>query len=307
MTLFAGVDVGGTNLRVGVVDDLKLIYNKRYRADFSEICRSQPAASAWEAIVETIAHALEKALQIFPDIAAIGIGFPGFIDPTSGAILQSPNLPGLQNVDLAASLSARLGRPVLIENDAVAAAFGEYSLQRNTTHSLVYIGLGTGVGGGFIHADKPFIGQHGAAMEIGHLIVDTSATARLCGCGNSGCLERYASASGVAMSYRLATGIEAGAKEVADLANDGDVHAIEAYRLAGSSLARAVAHIVKILDISQVVLGGGLTNSWSLAEEAFNQRLQADLIPALSNNVYVRISSSRDEAGIIGAAMLAGV
>lgn len=307
MTLFAGVDVGGTNLRVGVVDDLKLIYNKRYRADFSEICRNQPADVAWEAIVETIAHALEKALQIFPDIAAIGIGFPGFIDPMTGAIIQSPNLPGLQNVDLAASLSTRLGRPVLIENDAVAAAFGEYSLQRNTTHSLVYIGLGTGVGGGFIHADKPFTGQHGTAMEIGHLIVDTSTTARACGCGNSGCLERYASASGVSVSYQLATGTEADAREIADLANNGDTHAIEAYRLAGASLAQAVAHIVKILDVSQVVLGGGISNSWSLAEEAFNERLQADLIPALSKNVYVRVSSSRDEAGIIGAAMLAAL
>jgi glucokinase len=305
MTLLAGVDVGGTNLRVGVVDDLRLIYNKRYRADFSEICRTQPPDMAWDAIVVTIAHALDKALQIFPDITAIGIGFPGFIDPTSGAILQSPNLPGLHNVDLAGSLSKRLGRPVLVENDAVAAAYGEYSLQRNTTHSLVYIGLGTGVGGGFIHADKPFTGQNGTAMEIGHLIVDTSGTARVCGCGNTGCLERYASASGVATSYKLATGLELDAKEVAELAHKGDAHAIEAYRLAGTSLARAVAHIAKILDVSQIVIGGGLSNSWSLAEAAFNQQLQADLIPALSKNVYVRVSTSGDEAGIIGAAMLA--
>lgn len=307
MTFYAGIDVGGTNLRVGVVEDMRLIYTKRFHTDFAQLCRSHPPEIAWRQIVETIANALEKVLQVFPDIASIGVGFPGFIDPVNGTILQSPNLPGLQRVDLAADLSAKINRPVVVENDAVAAAYGEHCLYRNTSHSLVYIGLGTGVGGGLVYAGKPYVGQHGAAMEVGHIIVDTSDTARPCGCGNRGCLEQYASASGVALSYKLATGLEFDAIRIAELAAAGDAHALAAFDLAGMHLAQAVAHLSKILDIGQIVIGGGLSNVWVLLEGAFNRQLQSVLIPVLRNNTYIRVSTSGDEAGIIGAAMLSSL
>lgn len=307
MTLYAGIDVGGTNLRVGVVEDMRLIYTKRSQTDFSRFCLDNPPDVAWRQIVNTVAEALEKVLQVFPDIAAIGIGFPGFIDPVSGTILQSPNLPGLQSVDLATDLSAIIDRPVVVENDAVAAAYGEHCLYKGAFHSLVYIGLGTGVGGGLIYADRPFVGQHGTAMEVGHIIVDTTQAARLCGCGNQGCLERYASASGLALSYKLATGIKLDSEEVSRLAAAGDPHALAAFELAGKHLAQAVAHISKILDIGQIVIGGGLSSAWVFMEKSFNRQLKHDLIPALRNNVYVRISTSGDEAGIIGAAMLASL
>lgn len=304
MSLLAGIDVGGTNLRIGVVEDTRVVYQKRFHTNFAQLCRLHAPDAAWMHIVEAVAAPLLEVLQLFPDIESIGIGFPGFMDPENGTVLQSPNLPGLYRVDLAGDVAARIGRPVIVENDAVAAAYGEYRMLGMATSSLVYIGLGTGVGGGFIHADRPFTGQHGAAMEVGHIIVEQSETARPCGCGNRGCMEQYASASGVALSYKLATGFDLDAVKVVELAKEGDPHAQAAFSLAGSCLAQAVAHIAKILDVGQVVIGGGLSISWALMQESFTTQLQTDLIPALRGNLSVSLSRSGDEAGIIGAALL---
>lgn len=335
MTLFAGVDVGGTNLRVGVVDGLNIIYEKRTHADFTNLCKSNPPDIAWQQIIAITSAALNEALQQFPQVISVGIGFPGFIDPKNGHVAQSPNLPGLKNVDLAGDLSRAINRPVIVENDALAAAYGEFRLNSTKDASLIYIGLGTGVGGGLIQAGKPFAGQHGVAMEVGHLIVEplsVNPKARPCGCGNHGCLEQYTSATGVASSYAElssepinSTGfvrpepVERGGKastssartadagQIAALARAGDKHALAAYTMAGDKLGQALAHILKVVDIGQVIIGGGMSLAWPLMQQAFNQRLQDDLIPVLRDKITVKISSNDDHAGIIGAALLAGV
>jgi glucokinase len=308
MALFAGVDVGGTNLRVGVIDDLRLVYEKRFHANFSSICKTYPSDIAWQKIIDVTSSALLEVFQAYPRITSVGIGFPGFIDPANGRVTQSPNLPGLLDADLAGDLSAQIGRPVIVENDALAAAYGEYRLNENNSHSLIYIGLGTGVGGGLVYADKPFTGQHGVAMEVGHLIVGRmDGEARLCGCGNRDCLEQYASATGVAASYKLATGLDFDADKIAGLAQAGDKAALDAYSLAGTCLAQALAHIVKVVDVGHIVIGGGMSQAWPLMQSAFDQRLQADMIPVLRDKVSIRISTSGDQAGIIGAALLSNL
>lgn len=307
MALFAGVDVGGTNLRVGVIDGLRLIYEKRFHANFSNICKTYAPDIAWQQIIRVTSRALLEVFQAYPQITSVGIGFPGFIDPANGRIAQSPNLPGLLNADLAGDLSSQIGRPIIVENDALAAAYGEYRLNGSNSNSLIYIGLGTGVGGGLVYANRPFTGQHGVAMEIGHLIVgrmDGENPARLCGCGNRGCLEQYASATGVAASYKLATGLDFDSHKIAELAHTGDKNALNAYSLAGACLAQALAHIVKIVDVGHIVIGGGMSQAWPLMQSAFNQRLQTDLIPVLRDKVTISISTSGDQAGIIGAALL---
>jgi glucokinase len=126
------MDVGGTNLRVGVVEGLKVIYEKRITADFSELCRNNPPEVAWQQIISLASALLNEALQQFPQLASIGIGFPGFIDPVTGFIAQSPNLAGLANVDLAGDLARAINRPVMVENDALAAAYGELRLSGGT-------------------------------------------------------------------------------------------------------------------------------------------------------------------------------
>lgn len=313
MAMLIGIDVGGTNLRVGVVDYAansigskpRILEEMRFHADFSNLCKSPQYTpeQAWQIILATIAEAIGSVRVQYPAISAVGIGFPGFIDPETQRISQSPNLPGLSHVDLSTDLSRLIQLPVITENDALAAAYGEYVMSDKALPSLIYLGLGTGVGGGLILHGQPFQGQHGVAMEVGHIIVKNHG--RQCGCGNAGCMEQYASASGVAISYFEATNEQCNVQEIAVRANQCDRAAIAAYELAGTSLAQALAHILKVLDVADIVIGGGMSAAWPLMEPAFQQQLEIDLIPALRGKVHVGISNRGDHAGVIGAAMLA--
>lgn len=308
MSVLIGIDVGGTNCRLGVIKssagDLQLLEEIRFKADFSQMCKAHSPQQAWQHILTTSAAAIQQVRQQYPDVSAVGIGFPGFIDPKTQKIAQSPNLPGLNNVDLSADLSQLIQLPVLVENDALAAAFGEYANQHFAQNTnLIYIGLGTGVGGGLILNGQPFQGDHGVAMEVGHIIVQPNG--RMCGCGNSGCMEQYASASGVSESYFEATNQQYNAGEIAALASQGEQAALDAYTLAGKSLAQALAHTLKVVDVKKIVIGGGMSASWGLMQTAFDQQLQQDLIPVLRNQLSIRISTMGDQAGMIGAAMLA--
>lgn len=298
-----GVDVGGTNLRVGIVAGRQVIAERRYAADFSGLCRRLPPDEALAAILQTLQESLSQALREFPEAGAVGLGFPGFVRPPNGVITQSPNLPGLRDIDLATPLQARLGLPVVVENDALAAAYGEFVLSENAPQGLIYLGLGTGVGGGLIAGGKPFPGEHGVAMEVGHVIVEPGG--RPCGCGNRGCMEQYASASGVAISYREASGIALSAQQIAERSAAGDAQAIAAYAQAGDRLAQALAQILKVVDVETVLIGGGMSAAWEWMQSAFDQRLQADLIPALRGQVRVVLSQAGDQAGMLGAAALA--
>ncbi len=313
MTTLIGIDVGGTNLRLGVVefeannssDHPKLIEEMRFLADFSNLCKShqQMPEQAWKQILSTISTSINTVRDKYPEVSAVGIGFPGFIDPNTQKILQSPNLPGLSDVDLTADLSRLIQLPVITENDALAAAYGEYATRSMLTKNLIYLGLGTGVGGGLVMSGQPVQGQHGVAMEVGHIIVEPNG--RLCGCGNHGCMEQYASATAVSISYFETSGQDCSAEEIESRANAGDQHALNAYALAGTKLAQALAHILKVIDVSDVVIGGGMSAAWPLMSQSFQRQLERDLIPALRGKTKVSISSMGDQAGIIGAAMLA--
>jgi glucokinase len=302
VALSIGIDVGGTNLRIGVFSGLQAIDEMRFQANFSQICKDNNPAEAWQNILDVTASAVQSVLLKHAEVQTIGIGFPGFIDPKTQIIAQSPNLPGLKNVNLSADLSAKIGKKVVVENDANAAAYGEYCLAGKPDAGLIYIGLGTGVGGGLILNGNIFTGQHGCAMEVGHIII--KANGRQCGCGNNGCMEQYASASGVAISYFNRTQQQLSAQQIADLAHEGDKNAQDAYHTAGESLAIALAHILKVVDVPNVTIGGGMSQAWPLMQTAFDARLQADLIPVLRGKIQVNISSADDTAGMLGAAML---
>ncbi len=300
--MLIGMDVGGTNLRLGVLQAGAVVEEMRVAANFSEICKTHTPDEAWQQILTISADLIKAALKKHPKIRAVGIGFPGFIDPVTHKIAQSPNLPGLLNVDLSTDLSALIGLPVVVENDALVAAYGEFCSLNGAYSDLIYVGLGTGVGGGLVLNGRPFAGQHGMSMEIGHMI--TVPHGRLCGCGNHGCMEQYASASGVAISYQEATSKKNTADAIATLARAGDIAAINAYETAGLNLANAVSHMVKVLDVRLIVIGGGMSQAWGLLAPAFQRALDAALIPVLRGKIEIRVSTSGDQAGIIGAALL---
>ncbi len=303
MTRTIGIDVGGTNLRMGVFDGVQLIKEKRIQADFSIICKNNPPDKAWQEILTVTAEGVASLLGEYPQIEKIGIGFPGFLAPDTKMIMQSPNLPGLQQVNLATDLAHRLNKTVVVENDANAAAYGEYCLAGKPATGLIYLGLGTGVGGGLILNGQPYLGHHGCAMEVGHITVVPEG--RLCGCGNLGCMEQYASASGVSLTYQEATQQQLTAADIATLARTADADAIKAYQVAADALAQALASVLKVVDVKHVVIGGGMAAAWNLMEKAFHQRLNQDLIPALRNQMTINMSRAEDIAGMLGAAMLA--
>lgn len=297
-----GIDIGGTNCRLGVFDGLHLVHETRFQADFMQICQNNSPENAWQEILTTLSNAIQSVTAQYPQVQTIGIGFPGFIHPQTQLIAQAPNLPGLKNVNLSRDLSALIGKNVVVENDALVAAYGEFCLNDKPIDGLIYIGLGTGVGGGLIIAGKPFSGENGVAMEVGHMIIEPNG--RLCGCGNGGCLEQYASATGVANSYFFATQKRLNSFEIAKQAVDGDAHAKAAFSLAGRALGQVVAHLQKIVDVPNVVIGGGLSASWDLMRHSFDTQLEADLIAVLRGKIQVSISTAGDTAGMLGAAML---
>lgn len=301
---FIGIDVGGTNFRLGVVQNMHVVWEKRFQADFSGVCRRHSASEALEIITSTLNAAVAEARISHPAICAIGIGFPGFIDPTTRQVISSPNLPNLSNADIVTPLESISGLPVVLENDASAAAYGEFALSPQSNGNLIYMGLGTGVGGGLILKNKLHGGVHGVAMEVGHITVERGG--RLCGCGNRGCLEQYASTNGVVQTYAELTGKSLSTYDIAQAAQHQDSAAISAFEQAGDYLASALSHIAKILDVGDVVIGGGMSGSWPLMQVAFERRLDEELIPALRGKVEVRLSQAQDQAGIIGAAMLSG-
>ncbi|MES2579235.1 MAG: ROK family protein [Pseudomonadota bacterium] len=297
-----GIDIGGTNCRLGVFDGLQLVNETRFQADFMQTCKNNLPNVAWQQILRVLTSAIQSEFIQYPDIQTIGIGFPGFIHPQTQCIAQAPNLPGLKDVNLSRDLSRIIAKKVVVENDALAAAYGEYCLNGKPSGGLIYIGLGTGVGGGLVTESAPFSGAHGVAMEVGHIIVEPNG--RLCGCGNRGCLEQYASATGVVNSYFLATQKRLNAFEIAKLAIENDAQAQAAFNLAGRSLGQVMAHIQKVVDVPNVIIGGGLSASWGLMQDSFNAQLEVDLIAVLRGKVNVKVSNADDIAGMLGAAML---
>jgi glucokinase len=302
-----GLDVGGTNLRLGVFSDLALVEETRFQANYSAICKQYPPAQAWQTILQVTADAIRPLLRKYPAIQSIGIGFPGFINPQTGTLAQSPNLPGLRDVNLGHDLTDLLGIQVRVENDANAAAYGEYCQLGLPAGGLLYLGLGTGVGAGLVVNGSVWAGHHGYALEAGHIIVVPEG--RLCGCGNQGCVEQYASATGISQAYADLTAADTSqaltAQAIAFLANQGDTLAQAVYADAGSKLAQMLASVLKVVDVENVLIGGGVVAAWPLMSAAFEQRLEHDLIPVLRGKVKVHTTRSGDVAGMLGAALLA--
>ena len=302
MAITIGIDVGGTNIRFGVFNQAQLIDEVRLESNLSKLCGELLPEHASYEIVRILSSGIINIIENGHTIQSVGIGFPGFIEPDSKKIVSSPNLPGLSYFNLAGELSAILGLPFSLENDANAAAYGEFILAGKPAGGLIYIGLGTGVGGGLVLDGKIFSGQQGCAMEVGHMIIEQNG--RLCGCGNKGCMEQYASASGIAISYFNATNKQCTAAQIAEFAKAGDTDAIAAYTLAANALAQALASVVKVVDVKNVVSGGGVAGAWPLMKQAFMQRFEADLISVLSSTINIKISNANDKAGMLGAAML---
>jgi glucokinase len=293
-----GIDLGGTNLRAAAID--------RSGKMLAKIAGSTQLSAGREAVVEDMVSSIRTLREQLGagSLAGVGVGVPGFIILEKGIITGSPNLPGFDNFPIRDDIEQRLGAPVILENDANAAALGEKWMGAGRDHNdLVLLTLGTGVGGGIISGGKVLHGFVGMAGELGHTTVNP--TGNPCGCGNQGCLEKHASATAVvAMARMMGLGDQLSSEDVYRLAVGGDEKAKAIFVAMGQALGTALATLTNIFNFPLYLLSGGMLPAWDLFAPAM-------LAECARRSFIFRTTATRidkaqlgNEAGLYGAAYL---
>lgn len=293
-----GVDLGGTNLRVAAVDrNGKLLDKTSTQSGFSQ--------NREELVLDMVTAIAGLRSRFGADrLAGIGIAVPGFIALREGIVRSSPNLPALENFPVRDEISKRLGTPVILENDANAAALGEKWLGAGrNVDDLILLTIGTGVGGGIISNGSILRGHLGMAGEFGHMTVVPDGNP--CGCGNTGCLEKHASASSIsAMAKLLGMGSTLSAREVYELALGGNERATGIFTYMGRALGIALASLVNAFNFPLYLLGGGVLGAWDLFAPAMFEEARRRSFTFRSTETRIEKAELGDEAGLFGAAYL---
>ena len=311
MSLAIGVDIGGTKIAAGLVSE---------EGELVESVRDETPPDEPDEIA-TIVAALVERLRGDHEIVGVGIGAAGFIDAARQNVLFAPNIDWVDE-PLAAQVRDRVGLPVIVENDANAAAWGEFRFGAGEdTDDLLLVTVGTGIGGGIVHDGELFRGGFGVAAEIGHMRVVREGIQ--CGCGQHGCWEQYGSGRALVREARervtaadpAAAGLAAlvagdpsliTGPMVTGLAQQGDPLALDLLTDVGHWVGEGIATLCTILDPRVVAIGGGVAAAGDLLlkpiQESFEQFLSAhDHRPVAE----IRLAALGNQAGLIGAADLA--
>ena len=294
-----GVDLGGTNLRAAAVNRQGQVLEKISVDTNFEGGRDAVIGDIVESVNE-----LKRRLST-QRLAGVGIGVPGFILLKQGFITNSNNLPYLENYPVRDAIEQRLGTPIILENDANAAALGEMWMGAGReVDDLVLLTLGTGVGGGIIMGGRVLHGMDGMAAELGHLTVDPFGPP--CGCGNLGCLEKLASATAVeatavlmSLSARPLT-----SKEVYEMAMDGNVKAKAIFGQMGRALGIALANLINTFNFPLYLLSGGMLPAWSLFWPELEAQVTQRSFTYRNSKTRIEAATLGSQAGLIGAAYL---
>ncbi len=312
MSLTVGVDVGGTKVLGGVVDASgKVLATSR---------RDTPREGGI-ALTKTIA---EVALELMQEhsITAVGVSAAGFVSSDRKTMLATPNIADWNGVQLEVELTKLIGLPVVIENDANAAAWGEakFGAGRNQAHMMM-LTIGTGVGGGIVVNNELYRGAFGIAAEFGHLRVVPEG--HLCGCGARGCFEQYASGSAlrrhareaISASPDLARNLLARGdgtidgltgQAITDAAREGDAVALAAFQTTAQYLGAGIASLAVLIDPSCVVIGGGVIDAGEILLAPTRDAMKR-YMPFAGKHPYPEIVAAElgNEAGLVGVADLA--
>ncbi len=305
----AGVDVGGTTIKMGLFPVGKA------PVELWEV--KTPSREEIDRLYEVIRDALHEKLAEIGEpekaLLAIGIGLPGPVRE-DGYVSSCPNL-GLYAEYPAARLEELMGIPVAAVNDANAAALGEvyYGAAKGTKNAIM-VTLGTGVGGGVVVDGNVLAGSHGVGGELGHFIVNPAETKR-CNCGNRGCLEQYASATGIVRSAKeLLSGtsepsvlrgiFDLSAKDVLDAAKAADPIALQVLESFGQYLGMAIAHLILTTDPEKIILGGGVSKAGQILVETLDKYVD-DYTHIAEKRADIVLATLGNDAGMYGAASLA--
>jgi len=311
---YVGIDVGGTNIKIGLFDsELKLICKTSIttNADMGpEIVINNMARSVEELVTEA-----ELALK---DLVAVGIGTPGPAKYTEGIIIRSTNMPKFKNVPICRMLNEKLGAPVVFDNDANVACWGEYSVGAGKgVNDMVFFTLGTGIGGGIVSNGELLHGCDENGAELGHMIIYPDG--RSCNCGQKGCVEAYGSADSTAR--RATEAIEAGAesslRKVLDEKGKITSKDVYAHLAAGDELAKEITDgTAKALAITcinmlhateprRIVFAGGMIAAGDALLNRIKDFFNEHIWTLKKENVEICFATLGEDAGIIGAAALA--
>ncbi len=302
-----GVDLGGTNVRTALLSFGGDILEKHREAT----CVSEGWKKVVQRMIQNIQRQQEIADQRGLSVAAVGVGAPGIIQVDSGVVVKSPNFPDWNNLPLKDELEKALRLPVTIENDANAAALGEqWRGAGSGIRSMILLTLGTGVGGGIILNNKIWHGADGMAGEVGHMTIIPDG--RQCGCGNTGCLEMYASARGIVRSYRDADGsvgkggqTEITSEDVYRAAREGNIRAANVMQEMGRMLGIGIANLINIFNPERIVIGGGVKDAWSLFIDTTRTEIRKRAFEVPAERTEIVPSKLGDDAGMVGAAAAA--
>lgn len=307
------VDMGGTKIRTGVVDEYGGVKHKKSISTEANLGKE----SVIERLIELI-QGIYNDVVLKSEIIGIGLAVPGPYDNKSGVFHNPPNLPGWDKFYFPGALETYLKIPIKVINDANAAALGEYiyGVGKGYKH-LVYLTLGTGVGSGIIIDGKLLMGSRGFAPELGHITIDKNGPH--CNCGNAGCLE--ALASGTAIS-RIAQGniknnqesilremcsgdfMQIDSRMVAEAATKGDSLALSIMKEAGRNLGVGLVNIIHSFDPEIIVFGGGLTDALNLMMPSIKSEIANRVMSNQKDKVKLVISQIEEDVALLGAASI---
>ncbi|WP_405618967.1 ROK family glucokinase [Streptomyces sp. NBC_01508] len=310
MGLTIGVDIGGTKIAAGVVDEEGAILD-------THLVPTPPTA---EGIVDAICAAVSGAGKGH-EIEAVGIGAAGYVDDKRATVLFAPNIDW-RHEPLKDKVEQRVGMQVVVENDANAAAWGEYKFGAGQGHEdVICITLGTGLGGGIIIGNKLRRGRFGVAAEFGHIRVVPDGL--LCGCGSQGCWEQYASGRALVryakqranatpenaeILLRLGDGTPGGieGKHISAAAREGDPVAVDSFRELARWAGAGLADLASLFDPSAFIVGGGVSDEGELVLDPIRKSFRRWLIGgAWRPHAQVLAAQLGGKAGLVGAADLA--
>ena len=312
MSYTIGIDVGGTKVLGGVVDEFGKVI---------ATARTDTPRQGGAELTKTIADIAKELLKTHK-VTSIGVSAAGFVSSDRKTMLASPNIADWNGVKLDDELTSLIGLPVIIENDANAAAWGEakFGAGKDQAHMMM-LTVGTGIGGGIVVNGELYRGAFGIAAEFGHIRVVPEG--HLCGCGARGCFEQYASGNALLRHAREAIsaspeiarnllsrgdGTVEGltGKAITDAARDGDPVALAAFNTTGQWLGAGIASLSVILDPACVVIGGGVIEAGEILLKPTRESLERTM-PFAGKHPYPKIIAAKlgNEAGLVGVADLA--
>ncbi|HGD0587804.1 TPA: ROK family glucokinase [Streptococcus agalactiae] len=311
-----GIDLGGTTIKFGILT-LEGEVQEKWAIETNTLENGRHIVSD---IVESLKHRLSLYGLTKDDFLGIGMGSPGAVDRTSKTVTGAFNLNWADTQEVGSVIEKEVGIPFFIDNDANVAALGERWVGAGANNpDVVFVTLGTGVGGGVIADANLIHGVAGAGGEIGHMIVDPE-NGFTCTCGNKGCLETVASATGVvrvarqlAEQYEGSSAIKAAidngdtvtSKDIFIAAEDGDKFANSVVERVSRYLGLAAANISNILNPDSVVIGGGVSAAGEFLRSRVEKYFVTFAFPQVKKSTKIKIAELGNDAGIIGAASLA--